>query len=732
MMMNEAELRQKAERAAVKTRMKKENMRQTISEKRSEEMIRNTILWRDKIIPKWKSVRNSSKVYELATKGIPPCLRRQVWQLMIGSEIMVTEDVYRSLHEKAIMRFQQVQQREKQYAAAKHQQQFAVAMSEAGGCGDGVCSSPVVGSERDEDDCEDVPMPSKPARMGRSQSQDGSVRRLDDGENEMQGQGVRDEGSAEDDKQCGVDCVLPVPGPAPATSVTPSDGVVRTIRLRSYSANDSSSNNNSNNGNMLANVLLADASSESDIKATPDDEGVPAAEMAVESTPNPASVPDTPFSEDEITRTITKFNQSHHYTGLGMDYSAIKAGPVLTPDISALGGRTQLGPSNVTPLQSTPMVHTPRGRMDSAGPVDSGHRFDTVALIQYDLPRTFPTLGFFHDGGPLNDALNKVLHAFSCFRPDVGYVQGMSFIVAMLLLYMSELEAFQALINLVGRRACLEFYRLKKEAIDNYVQVFNHFFKQTLPMLFDHFAFEGVTSEMYLLDWNLSLFCKALPLEVAARIWDCYLLEGEVFIVRTALGLLRMHAPTMCVQSMEQIMKVLVHFPDDIDVDLILSNIDHIKISNKKYEQMRRKYDMQDLSLAGVTATANARSSNRPEKSGKFPLLTALGLYNRSGSGRSQPQGESTEPVASDSEPGSPNKEFDRHGHPISPSSSDSSADSLATAQPRNPKQVAAEHEARMRLMEEAQRTTGSQPHTTGTASERNRRKGDKDDCSIM
>ena len=179
-------------------------------------------------------------------------------------------------------------------------------------------------------------------------------------------------------------------------------------------------------------------------------------------------------------------------------------------------------------------------------------------------------------------------------------------------------------------------------------------------------------------------------------------------------------------------MKVLVHFPDDIDVDLILSNIDHIKISNKKYEQMRRKYDMQDLSLAGVTATANARSSNRPEQSGKFPLLTALGLYNRSGSGRSQPQGESTEPVASDSEPGSPNKEFDRHGHPISPSSSDSSADSLATAQPRNPKQVAAEHEARMRLMEEAQRTTGSQPHTTGTASERNRRKGDKDDCSIM
>jgi hypothetical protein len=36
----------------------------------------------------------------------------------------------------------------------------------------------------------------------------------------------------------------------------------------------------------------------------------------------------------------------------------------------------------------------------------------------------------------------------------------------------------------------------------------------------------GITSEMYLLDWNLSLFSKALPLEAAARIWDVYLMEG--------------------------------------------------------------------------------------------------------------------------------------------------------------------------------------------------------------
>lgn len=29
---------------------------------------------------------------------------------------------------------------------------------------------------------------------------------------------------------------------------------------------------------------------------------------------------------------------------------------------------------------------------------------ETIALIEYDLPRTFPTLGFFHDGKILTDS----------------------------------------------------------------------------------------------------------------------------------------------------------------------------------------------------------------------------------------------------------------------------------------------------------------------------------------
>ena len=46
-------------------------------------------------------------------------------------------------------------------------------------------------------------------------------------------------------------------------------------------------------------------------------------------------------------------------------------------------------------------------------------------------------LSFFHKAGPLLfcDSLRDVVQCYVLFRPDVGYMQGMSHLAAMLLLY---------------------------------------------------------------------------------------------------------------------------------------------------------------------------------------------------------------------------------------------------------------------------------------------------------
>ena len=47
----------------------------------------------------------------------------------------------------------------------------------------------------------------------------------------------------------------------------------------------------------------------------------------------------------------------------------------------------------------------------------------SMTLIQRDIPRTFPTLSFFHDDGPLASSLDHVLKAYACYEPTIGYVQ---------------------------------------------------------------------------------------------------------------------------------------------------------------------------------------------------------------------------------------------------------------------------------------------------------------------
>ncbi len=95
----------------------------------------------------------------------------------------------------------------------------------------------------------------------------------------------------------------------------------------------------------------------------------------------------------------------------------------------------------------------------------------SISVLYKDLPRTFAELGFFHNGGPLEQPLREVLESYIFFRPDVGYVQGMSFIAAMLLLYVEPFEAFVCFSNMMNSAHFLPFYSMDLQHIHAYVQL---------------------------------------------------------------------------------------------------------------------------------------------------------------------------------------------------------------------------------------------------------------------
>ncbi|XP_076992456.1 TBC1 domain family member 14 isoform X3 [Tamandua tetradactyla] len=125
----------------------------------------------------------------------------------------------------------------------------------------------------------------------------------------------------------------------------------------------------------------------------------------------------------------------------------------------------------------------------------------SLELIKLDISRTFPNLCIFQQGGPYHDMLHSILGAYTCYRPDVGYVQGMSFIAAVLILNLDTADAFIAFSNLLNKPCQMAFFRVDHGLMLTYFAAFEVFFEENLPKLFAHFKKNNLTPDIYLIDW---------------------------------------------------------------------------------------------------------------------------------------------------------------------------------------------------------------------------------------
>ncbi|XP_029933234.1 TBC1 domain family member 12-like [Myripristis murdjan] len=187
----------------------------------------------------------------------------------------------------------------------------------------------------------------------------------------------------------------------------------------------------------------------------------------------------------------------------------------------------------------------------------------SLQLITLDISRTFPSLCVFQKGGPYHDLLQSILGAYACYRPDVGYVQGMSFIAAVLILNMDEVDAFVCFSNLINKPCQMAFFRVDHQLMLRYFGAFEVFFEESLPRLFLHFQSFSLTPDLYLIDWIFSLYTKPLPLDVACRVWDVFCRDGEEFLFRTGLGILRLHQDVLLHMDFIHIAQFLSRLPDE-------------------------------------------------------------------------------------------------------------------------------------------------------------------------
>ncbi|XP_006895486.1 PREDICTED: TBC1 domain family member 1 [Elephantulus edwardii] len=164
--------------------------------------------------------------------------------------------------------------------------------------------------------------------------------------------------------------------------------------------------------------------------------------------------------------------------------------------------------------------------------------------ILIDLGRTFPTHPYFSaqlGAGQLS--LYNILKAYSLLDQEVGYCQGLSFVAGILLLHMSEEEAFRMLKFLMFDMGLRKQYRPDMLILQIQMYQLSRLLHDYHRDLYNHLEEQEIGPSLYAAPWFLTMFASQFPLGFVARVFDMIFLQGSEVIFKVALSLLGSHKP---------------------------------------------------------------------------------------------------------------------------------------------------------------------------------------------
>lgn len=242
------------------------------------------------------------------------------------------------------------------------------------------------------------------------------------------------------------------------------------------------------------------------------------------------------------------------------------------------------------------------------------------SFIQADVTRTLTAHPFFEKHGGGQKAMYNVLHAYSVFDLELEYCQGTSFVVALLLLHMSEEEAFWVLVQV--RSIALRFffklllffshssffflrahltqiiktYKLRElythslPLLRKMLYIFDRLLERFLPKLFAHFKSQSVSPHLFASQWFTSLFAVPFPCAVTIRVWDLLFCDGITYMYRAGLAVLELYQEELLALQFDDIMLVLKGKAKSVTPAALLKQTERIPLSAQDLRVYEAEY----------------------------------------------------------------------------------------------------------------------------------------------
>ncbi|XP_071807451.1 TBC1 domain family member 30-like isoform X1 [Asterias amurensis] len=148
--------------------------------------------------------------------------------------------------------------------------------------------------------------------------------------------------------------------------------------------------------------------------------------------------------------------------------------------------------------------------------------------------------------------LKRVLLAYARWNKAVGYCQGFNVLAAFILEVMERVEddALKVMIFLIDHVLPDSYFANNLRALSVDMAVFRELLRFKLPELAHHLdklqktandgmsgSYEPPLTNVFTMQWFLTLFATCLPKSLVLRVWDSIFLEGSEILLRVALAI---------------------------------------------------------------------------------------------------------------------------------------------------------------------------------------------------
>nr|XP_018913186.1 PREDICTED: uncharacterized protein LOC109041322 isoform X2 [Bemisia tabaci]XP_018913187.1 PREDICTED: uncharacterized protein LOC109041322 isoform X2 [Bemisia tabaci]XP_018913188.1 PREDICTED: uncharacterized protein LOC109041322 isoform X2 [Bemisia tabaci]XP_018913189.1 PREDICTED: uncharacterized protein LOC109041322 isoform X2 [Bemisia tabaci] len=229
--------------------------------------------------------------------------------------------------------------------------------------------------------------------------------------------------------------------------------------------------------------------------------------------------------------------------------------------------------------------------------------------IVKDLHRTGCSL-FCGQSGQHNQAvLKRVLLAYARWNKNVGYCQGFNMLAALILQVMdrSQPNSVKVMIYLIEGVLPESYFANNLRGLSVDMAVFRELLKLRFPALSRHLdqlqndskdsgtSYEPPLTNVFTMQWFLTLFCNCLPQSMVLRVWDLIFLEGNEILLKTALAIWdSLSDRIMAVDSADEFYSIMGVLTREM-LEIGLMDADHLvkaisSISLPELGELREKY----------------------------------------------------------------------------------------------------------------------------------------------